>query len=171
MAVATVCDPDGNLLFTEADVPAWRQELESPRSHLRGGRQAQRDLEGRRRGTPLKILSRPLRRFLFKLALALGKDVREIEAWPSPLISEWLAYDQLDPIPDPNWLAGMQAATMVNLWSKSRSKPDDFIPRVPLGPTAIDRGTPGPLPRDRGRPERPGPVPPAELARWRRSAG
>jgi len=67
---------------------------------------------------------------MFKLALALGKDIREIEAWPSPLISEWMAYDQIEPIPDSWYQAGIIASTMVNLWSKSKMAPTEFIPRV-----------------------------------------
>jgi hypothetical protein len=67
---------------------------------------------------------------MFRLALALGRDVREIELWPSRLISEWMAYSQIDPIPDSNWQTGLIASTMCNLWSKSKTKPEDFIPRI-----------------------------------------
>ena len=66
---------------------------------------------------------------MFKLALALGKDVREIARWPSKLISEWMAYDQIDLIPDHPWLAAMIAATNTNLWSKRNIDPEDLLPR------------------------------------------
>ncbi len=45
-------------------------------------------------------------------------------------LSEWLAYHQLEPIPDPNWHTGLIASLMVNLWSKSKTRPEDFIPRA-----------------------------------------
>ncbi|CEF48255.1 unnamed protein product [uncultured bacterium] len=54
--------------------------------------------------------------------------MREIETWPSPLVSEWLAFSLLEPMPDSNWQFGMLASVMVNLWSKTRAKPSDFIP-------------------------------------------
>ncbi len=75
-------------------------------------------------------MDRPLRRFCFKLALALGKDVREVLGWPSPLISEWLAYDQLDPLPDSWYQTGILASITANAWGKSKHRPEDFIPRV-----------------------------------------
>lgn len=40
-----------------------------------------------------------------------------------------MAYHQIEPIPDHNWLAGMIASTQVNLWSTTKTTPDDFIPR------------------------------------------
>jgi hypothetical protein len=65
------------------------------------------------------------------LALALKRTVRELEhSIDSTEISEWLAYNQLDPLPDSNWQTGLLASTMVNLWSKTRTKPEDFIPRA-----------------------------------------
>ena len=67
---------------------------------------------------------------MFKLAVALHLDVREIESWPSPLVSEWMAYDQIEPIPDSWYQTGIIASMMVNLWSKTRSRPEDFVPRV-----------------------------------------
>lgn len=45
-------------------------------------------------------------------------------------LSEWLAYHQIEPLPDANWHAGLIASTMCNLWSKSKVRPEDFIPRV-----------------------------------------
>ncbi len=71
-----------------------------------------------------------MRRFCFRLALALGRDVREIFEWPSSLISEWLAYDQLDPIPDSNWQTGLLASIMANAWGSKKTRPEDWIPRV-----------------------------------------
>jgi hypothetical protein len=63
--------------------------------------------------------------------LALGRTVRELEASiDSSELTEWMAYNQIEPIPDSNWHTGLLASVMCNLWSKSRSKPDDFIPRV-----------------------------------------
>jgi hypothetical protein len=71
-----------------------------------------------------------LRQFLFRLALALGRTVRELEeGMDSRELSEWLAYCQIDPLPDSHWQTGLLASTMTNLWSKSRTSPEDFIPR------------------------------------------
>jgi hypothetical protein len=65
------------------------------------------------------------------LALALGRTVWELErSMDSAEVSEWMAYNQLDPLPDQAWQTGLICSTMVNLWSKGKTKPDDFIPRV-----------------------------------------
>ena len=45
-------------------------------------------------------------------------------------LSEWMAYDLIEPLPD-TWLqTGIATSMMCNLWSKTRSKPEDFIPRA-----------------------------------------
>ncbi len=75
-------------------------------------------------------MSRPLRRFCFKLAVALHKDVREVLGWPSSLISEWMAYDQMEPFPDSWWQMGMLATIMCGAWGGKKTRPEDFIPRV-----------------------------------------
>jgi hypothetical protein len=33
-------------------------------------------------------------------------------------------------LPDPNWLAAMQACVMTNLWTDRSTVPDDFLPVV-----------------------------------------
>lgn len=45
-------------------------------------------------------------------------------------VSEWMAFDQLEPLPDVSWSSGMVAATMCNLWGKRTKpfKPNDFMP-------------------------------------------
>jgi len=47
-------------------------------------------------------------------------------------LSEWRAADHLGLVPDPRWLAGLIAATVLNSASggKARSSPDDFMPRL-----------------------------------------
>ena len=61
----------------------------------------------------------------------MHRTVRELEqSIDSREVSEWMAYNLLDPIPDSNWQTGLLASLMVNLWSKTRSKPEDFIPRA-----------------------------------------
>jgi len=57
-------------------------------------------------------------------------DVRQVLSWPSTLISEWMAYDQLDVIPDPNWQFGLIASILANSWGRCKSKPEDWIPRA-----------------------------------------
>ena len=64
--------------------------------------------------------------------MCLGKTVRELEgSIDSRELSEWMAYDRLDLMPDPWREAGTVAATLANLLSGARYafKPDDFIPR------------------------------------------
>jgi hypothetical protein len=79
-------------------------------------------------------VNRPTRRFLFRLALLLGRTVGELECGMSSLeLSEWLAYSQLDPLPDPQRQTALLATLLVNLWSKQRVRLEDFLPRVPTG--------------------------------------
>ncbi len=69
---------------------------------------------------------------MFKLALACSQpDVRVIEELPSTLISEWLAYDQLDRIPDSYWQTGLLCSVIANAMGSRRRRftPDEFIPR------------------------------------------
>jgi hypothetical protein len=72
-----------------------------------------------------------VRRFLFKLAGHLGRTVADLErGLSSSELSEWIAYDQLDRIPDPWEQTGTVCATVANLWTdKGGYRPDDFIPR------------------------------------------
>jgi len=56
--------------------------------------------------------------------------VREVLDWPSSLISEWLAYDQVEPLPDSWWQMGMLASIMCQAWGGKKAQPNDFIPRV-----------------------------------------
>lgn len=65
------------------------------------------------------------------MALHLGKTVRQLlSELDSEELSEWLAYDQLEPLPDAHWDSGMMASTVVNMFSKTnrRYKPTDFMP-------------------------------------------
>lgn len=65
---------------------------------------------------------------MFRLGFALGKTIDEIEQLDSRQLSEYLAYSNLYPMYD-EWLAhGIQCSTMANLWSKTKTKPKDFIP-------------------------------------------
>jgi hypothetical protein len=69
--------------------------------------------------------------------------VRELlERIDSRELSEWLAYFKIEPLPDPFWIGGLQCSTLVNLWSKSRTTPEDFMPRAagtpPVDTAAVD---------------------------------
>ncbi|SIO60131.1 hypothetical protein SAMN05444166_6278 [Singulisphaera sp. GP187] len=45
-------------------------------------------------------------------------------------LSEWLAYDRLDPLPDSYWQAGLISSTIANVFGKGKAlTPEDFIPR------------------------------------------
>jgi hypothetical protein len=56
--------------------------------------------------------------------------VRELlEEIDSEELSEWLAYDRIEPLPDPWAMHGQLAALMHNAWFKGRARgPEDFIP-------------------------------------------
>jgi hypothetical protein len=58
--------------------------------------------------------------------------VRELlDRMDSAELSEWMAYNLIEPLPDPWYQNGQLCALMANLWSsKGRLKPDDFIPRA-----------------------------------------
>ena len=64
----------------------------------------------------------------------LGKDVREIEQWPSDLLSEWLAYDSLDKIPDPYWIGGQICQVIAACFAGKKTEVSDWIPRVRPAP-------------------------------------
>ena len=45
-------------------------------------------------------------------------------------LSEWIAYDRVEPLPD-SWVeTGLTCATMANLWSKGNYKAQDFMPKA-----------------------------------------
>ena len=71
-------------------------------------------------------------RFEHKLALALGKSVRELRrSMNSEELSRWIAYDQLDQIPDPVMLAARIMSVIANAMGsgKVRYTPHDFTGR------------------------------------------
>lgn len=81
----------------------------------------------------------PLREFVFKLALCLGRTVRELlDSIDSKELSEWIAYDRVAGLPDPWLQTGIGCAVMRNsLASQGRpAKPTDFMPirLAPPGP-------------------------------------
>lgn len=51
-----------------------------------------------------------------------------LDRMDSAELTEWMAYNQLEPLPDPWYQTGLTTSMMVNLWSKTRSRPEDFIP-------------------------------------------
>lgn len=44
-------------------------------------------------------------------------------------ISEWQAYDRLEPFDNPYWRSGMLASTTVNVMGGGKTKPTDFMPQ------------------------------------------
>lgn len=68
---------------------------------------------------------------MFRLALLLHKSIDEIEHLSSREISEWIAYDRINPLPDPWLQTGVIAATQANCHrSKGKPyKPGDFTPQ------------------------------------------
>lgn len=79
-------------------------------------------------------MARPCRRFLFRLALALGRTVDELSRSLSSLeLAEWMAFDRLEPIggPGADFRAGIVASTVANVARGKRGKafsPADFMP-------------------------------------------
>lgn len=67
---------------------------------------------------------------MFKLALALGRTVDELlRSISSAELSEWIAYDQLERLPDPYEIGGIVASTVANTVAGAKTTPSDFIPR------------------------------------------
>jgi hypothetical protein len=56
--------------------------------------------------------------------------VGQLEAEMSSVeLSEWLAFDRIEPLPDPWRQTGLACAVTANLWTKGkRHQPEDFIP-------------------------------------------
>jgi hypothetical protein len=76
-------------------------------------------------------MKNPARRFAFKLALCLGKTVGELERSISSVeLSEWMAWDQLDKLPDPWWQMGKICAVIAEILTGKAASPEDFIPRA-----------------------------------------
>jgi hypothetical protein len=80
-------------------------------------------------------MKRPLRRFAFRLSLALGIAHPDILLGQisARQLNEWLAYDSIDPIG--SWRAdlraGIIASTVANahIAKGKRTKPQDFMPK------------------------------------------
>lgn len=69
---------------------------------------------------------------MFRLALALGKTVAELERELGPdELAKWVAYSQLEPFgyERVEYSIATVAATVANVHSRRRYKPDDFMPR------------------------------------------
>jgi hypothetical protein len=62
--------------------------------------------------------------------VTLGKTVGQLlEEIDSVELSEWLAYDRIEPLPDLWAMHGQLASLVHNAWFKGRSRgPEDFIP-------------------------------------------
>src|SRR5262249_45103145 len=95
---------------------------------------AQQAAPHRYRGSRKKLKARPERRTLFRLALALGMTVGEIESrMTSAEYAEGLAFMSLEPIGDAraDLGAGIIASTIANVNRGKKQKPftvSDFMP-------------------------------------------
>lgn len=68
---------------------------------------------------------------MFRLALQLGRTVRELEqTLDSRELAEWEAYHTIEPLPDPYWIGAQICAVMATAWGKSSYKIADFMPTV-----------------------------------------
>ena len=76
-----------------------------------------------------------MRRFYFRLALALGCTVRELlERLDSQELAEWTAYAEIEPWGEEraDLRSGIHAAATVNLWRGKGQRPcqaSDFMPK------------------------------------------
>lgn len=70
----------------------------------------------------------PERRFLFRLALALGRTVAEVERMPAREVDEWQRYYALEPFGAwrDNAHAGLIAAQLANVHRKKSARPVTF---------------------------------------------
>jgi len=67
---------------------------------------------------------------VFKLALLLGKSVGEIETtMSSSELTEWLAYSQVEPLPDAHWDAALIAYTTSRSMG-GKGHFEDFLPKT-----------------------------------------
>ena len=76
-------------------------------------------------------MRRPERRFWFRLALALGKTVKEAqEGMTSREFAEWAAYYDLEPFGErrADLRAGRICATFANVMGGGKATPADFMP-------------------------------------------
>jgi len=62
----------------------------------------------------------------------LGKTVSELLAEISSAeLTEWLAYDRIDPLPDPYWTNALLCQTIMRSQGNSKAKLVDFLPSRP----------------------------------------
>lgn len=79
---------------------------------------------------------------MFKLALAGGWPVQEIETWSSPVLSEWMAYDQLDLIPNPWWIGAQICQVIAAAMVGKKTSVEDWMP-CSIRPVRIMSGEQG----------------------------
>lgn len=83
-------------------------------------------------------MERPLRRFLFRLAIRLGCTVRELLLRiDSAELSEWIAFDRLEPFEDGYWQAALVARTVSGCFTGKPRPLEQFLPK------RSDRAQPG----------------------------
>lgn len=81
-------------------------------------------------------MGRPTRQFLFRLAVALGKTVGELERGMSSYeLAEWLAMERISPIPDHYWTSAQQCQIAASAAGAKRARLEDFLPVAPQRPT------------------------------------
>lgn len=84
----------------------------------------------------------PVRRFAYRLALALGEPNPDVmlARMPSHVWQEWQRYATLEPWDEvrADWRAAMIAWTMANLWGREKGRPaftiDQFMPQFNVEP-------------------------------------
>lgn len=54
-------------------------------------------------------------------------------------LSEWMAFDRVEPLDNPYWRSGMIAATMASVMGGGKHKPQDFMPQRKKPQTALQQ--------------------------------
>lgn len=69
---------------------------------------------------------------MFRLALALGKSLAEVEALSGRELDRWKAYHEVEPLPDPHWDAAHLCSVIASVMGAKgkRYTVDDFLPRI-----------------------------------------
>ena len=47
-----------------------------------------------------------------------------------PEFESWIAYNRIEPLPDPYWIGAQIAWVCAQIWSKKKMRIEDFIPRA-----------------------------------------
>lgn len=147
IVMACACDNYGHQLFTAKDMAAVAQKSTTA---LRRVANEAIMINGLFAGEVARrrahIEQSPTRIMVMRLALALGKSVRELlDCMDSAELANWLAYDQISPFGSERTDLGaaIVASTVANVWrgkGQKAYKVDDFLPKFTHKQASMSRG-------------------------------